>query len=204
MASTGEVWTSRVPGSAAIPRTPVLGFGVLTRRLLSAALAPRVFLLATPLRSKPGAGGAAARNRAHRGDFLFCLRTQESKSRSGWMGVGGRWGWGCCLAQGFSRPASLRPGIQPSDISGVLTPLQGGKQPAAPERPRAARPGQARGPGKERGPRWGEVLPEQTMKAGSSPRRALVLLKQSRSRSLLQDSTTSHRTGKWLPRSGLA
>lgn len=43
------------------------------------------------------------------------------------------------------------------------------------------------------------------MKAGSSPHRALVLLKQSRSRSLLQDySTTSHRTGKWLPRSGLA
>lgn len=37
------------------------------------------------------------------------------------------------------------------------------------------------------------------MKAGALPRRALVLLKQSKSRPPSQGSTTSHRTGKWLP-----
>lgn len=48
-----------------------------------------------------------------------------------------------------------------------------------------------------------ELSPEQTMKAGGFRRRALVLLKQSRTEWLSQGSTTSHRTGKWLFRSGV-
>lgn len=48
-----------------------------------------------------------------------------------------------------------------------------------------------------------ELSPEQTMKAGGFFRRALVLLKQSRTEWLSQGSATSHRTGKWLLRSGV-
>lgn len=137
----------------------------------------------------------------------FAFARRRGRAGVGGWGAWGRRGWGCCPAQGFSCPASLQA-EHPAQRStrGDLPPLQGRKQPAAPEHAGGSpvgRPGQARGLGKERGPYRSELSPEQMMKAGAFPRRALVLLKQSRSGRLSQGSTTSHRTGKWLSRSGL-
>lgn len=111
------------------------------------------------------------------------------------------------LGASAARPAcswASSPAIPPHPIPGHL--YRGEKQPPAPEHAGgslAGWPEQAEGPEEGAGLCQGKLSPEQMMKAGVFPRRALVLLKQSRSRRLLQVSTTSHHTGKWLPRSGL-
>lgn len=144
----------------------------------------------------PGGWGRRCRGASARGRFPV-LPWHAGEEEQEWVdGVHGAEGDGAVTLLGASTPPPLPgPAIQPSDPTSPGF-SQREKQPVVPEHKPSSRG--------SREPWRDEFSPEQMMKAGVLPRRARVLLKQSKRGRFSQGSVASHRTGKWLLGSGSA